>query len=103
MKKKKKAQKAVPPKGVHLFKETKCPFCKAKLNAGAEVPSNRMPRAPREGDFTVCCKCAEVIVFGEGLKLKKPTLREFREAMRNKDVLMACVIVRAHPDFDGRS
>jgi hypothetical protein len=44
---------------------TECPVCKAELDASDGLPGER----PSPGDYSICCYCAAILRFGEGLEL----------------------------------
>lgn len=53
----------------------KCPHCGELIDVTTPSPGN--PHAvPEPGDMSVCVTCAESVVFGDGLKLRKPNMDE---------------------------
>lgn len=63
----------------HIIPLSKCPFCgDKKLNRSTPVTNDE---APVPGDFTVCIKCGELLVFDLDLRLRKPTEDEKQRAL----------------------
>jgi hypothetical protein len=47
--------------------EQACPYC------GHKLTSHSGPGQPSRGDFSVCIRCANLLVFGDGARLRKLT------------------------------
>jgi hypothetical protein len=57
-----------------------CCECGKRLNGAAG------PREPRPGDLLLCIGCGSLNVFGEDLRLRRPTDDEMFEAARTSSV-----------------
>ena len=66
--------------------ESKCPECGKRLDGCSGVNHNRQPKV---GDVTICIKCTEIAVFGNNLKLRKPTKKEMEEFKKNTELMGA--------------
>lgn len=70
--------------------ESKCPWCGIKLNGAYQDGLKKDEAiAPNPGDVTVCIGCCEIIVFGKAYELLKPDYAAYREASKDKGVMMA--------------
>jgi hypothetical protein len=58
--------------------DPRCPCCTALLTGitPAGRRGNEPAKLPNPGDWTVCIYCSEILRFGEGLALQKPTPAE---------------------------
>jgi hypothetical protein len=65
--------------------ESVCISCGKKLNAATSIDANNRP--PDIGDFTICFYCGHIMVFGDELILRDPTVTEMWEIAGNKDLL----------------
>ena len=61
-------------------KESECPSCGEILCAAAGS------RQPSAGDFSVCQRCANVMIFNADLSLRQPTAAELAYAQANHDI-----------------
>lgn len=60
---------------------SKCPTCGYELDSASEmVHIAHKDIKPARGDFSLCFKCGEVLVFGEDLTLHLATLAELMDA-----------------------
>lgn len=87
---------------VHLHKAQRCPHCGHRLNASSNAASD--PAAPVEGDYTLCVRCHEVLVFGPELQLRVPKLVELErlDPETLKDIATARAVLRSvRGDADG--
>jgi hypothetical protein len=76
-----------------LAKQDACPFCGHTLDAVTAGPES--PDAtPEPGDYSVCIKCASLMVFGDGLKVRAPTEAEQDEAMSLPDTVSLLQAIR---------
>jgi hypothetical protein len=57
-----------------------CPFCRKTLDAATASPDTPNA-APSEGDATFCLGCGSLLIFGSGLRLRRPTLQETSEVL----------------------
>ena len=57
----------------HTVTPSHCPNCNSTLDACTGINHRH---APRPGDFTICCKCAAILVFGSDMELIQPTAHE---------------------------
>lgn len=71
--------------------KNKCPKCGAKLDMAFGV---RTDLKPSSGDFSLCIKCGELLVFGNDLELRLPTEQEKSKGGMNSDVLAAQIVIR---------
>lgn len=55
----------------HRLKLEPCPYCGGHLDAAASAEGDDV--MPRPGDPSICFHCGEWLIFGEDLKLRKPT------------------------------
>ena len=53
---------------------TKCPTCGNAIECATALDDS--DAVPSPGDCTVCLECAEVLIFTEGLGLRRSTLAE---------------------------
>jgi len=70
--------------------ESRCPYCEANdLDGVTELEHGSAPcresKTPEEGDYTICIHCGGLSVFGQDLKLRKPTSGELDAAKNNKE------------------
>lgn len=71
---------------VGIVKATKCPTCKGKIDAATGVAEPN--HSPREGDFSLCFECGEILVFTKDLSLRMADLNDMLTVSdRNKDLL----------------
>jgi hypothetical protein len=56
---------------------TSCPYCDGLLDAASAFESSAKPKP---GNLTVCIYCAKVVVFAEGLGLRRPEPGELEAA-----------------------
>lgn len=69
-----------------------CPWCGHRIDAATEAakgfdPADGQPRAPKDGDVSICIKCCSVMVFAATppaarLRLRRATTEEAEETMR---------------------
>ena len=60
---------------------SKCPTCGAPLSAATGLEGGR---GPKPGDVTQCIRCAELLIFTNKLRLRKPTEKEFLDIQRSE-------------------
>ena len=53
-----------------------CPTCFYELDCATNTTGSRRPRP---GDFSVCMKCGEIMVFDESLRFKVPSVSALLE------------------------
>lgn len=51
---------------------TACPQCRSEIDMATEIVAGQV--SPREGDFTVCLYCGEILRFGPALELLKTSV-----------------------------
>jgi len=66
--------------------ESKCPECGKRLDGCSGVNHNDQPKA---WDVSICIQCASIAVFGEDLRLRKPTCKESTEFEKNAELMEA--------------
>jgi hypothetical protein len=67
-------------KTTRLQDTSACPYCAHKLDAATAGPAN--PKAvPSPGDGTICIECGGVLIFAEGLTVRRPTPDELAEIL----------------------
>jgi hypothetical protein len=54
----------------------RCPYCGRKLSAASHFSEEV---APHPGDISICIGCGEVLLFDEGLRVRRPTTAELIE------------------------
>lgn len=59
--------------------ENKCPHCHELLDDYTAIESNI--DVPKEGDFSVCFECGEILRFGPELKLYSASQQDIDELM----------------------
>jgi hypothetical protein len=64
--------------------QTVCPGC-GKRNELHDCISDPGDPPPKPGDFTICIKCARLLVFNLDLSLREITAPELRELMQNRE------------------
>jgi hypothetical protein len=67
-----------------------CPYCGAEMNGSLAVTSDHRP-AP--GDVSICIDCAGVAFYGEGLRLRLPTIAERAELEGDPEIARAVAAV----------
>lgn len=65
-----------------------CPYCGHTLDAATEAGGSAVPVG---GDFTVCIRCAGLLVFDAALRPTKPALGEYEAACREQPDLAASI------------
>ena len=68
-----------PP--IHEWPAFPCPHCGKTVGTSVNADDGTQP--PVAGDIGVCQGCAEVWIFGEDLRGRKPTAREIFELIRS--------------------
>ena len=61
----------------------KCPHCHRTLEAASSTTHVHLPSP---GDVTVCAYCAEICVFTDDMKLRKPTCEEGAVLARDPEI-----------------
>jgi len=61
----------------HINLDQECPLCGYVMDA-VTCLTDKPETSPSEGDTTICASCICPLVFGEGLKLRKPSKLEQR-------------------------
>jgi hypothetical protein len=56
---------------------SRCPYCEALLDIATAIEPDRA--IPKAGDLTLCLNCAQCLIFGEALYLRKPLPGEMDE------------------------
>lgn len=69
----------------------KCPFCDYKVDCASAIKGKNKPS---EGDVSLCLSCAQILIFGKGLKLRVPTQEEYIEASNMKSLKEMQVAIR---------
>ena len=59
-----------------------CPHCGHQM----DIAGSPYGKSPRKGDFSVCIQCSGVAAFTRGLRLRRLTQSEQREAMLREDL-----------------
>lgn len=70
--------------------ENVCAVCGHKLDGASGVGNNTVPKP---GDVSICIRCTNISVFGDDLKLRKPTENEMKELGRDSNVLKAMALI----------
>lgn len=65
----------------HEMNVSPCPYCKASLNAASNALNEA--KRPEAGDLSVCLSCAEILIFGEDLKLAKPSFEVYQKVFND--------------------
>jgi hypothetical protein len=52
----------------YRFEAQPCPWCGTPLNANAPYTPGELPT---KGSISVCCECAQPVMFGRDMKLKR--------------------------------
>ena len=71
-----------------------CPSCGYVTQCVSNITGQEDAR-PRPGDFTVCIRCAKVLVFNENLKMRFPTGEELLEIAGNLKLKREIETIRA--------
>lgn len=53
-----------------------CPFCGYIFTAATSADPYELDILPSPGDFSICIKCKETLIFDDGLSLREPTTEE---------------------------
>lgn len=69
-----------------------CAWCGHDHDASALLDDSGPPRAPLQGDYSVCVYCVRVSVYGANLRLRKPSLSESKVIW--EDRLLTALIVK---------
>ena len=70
-----------------------CPYCEYNLDAATASPRN--PHAvPMPGDVTVCARCANVLIFDDSVRPRRPTVPELTEVLTYPDVLAVIQLIQ---------
>jgi hypothetical protein len=56
------------------FAKTVCPYCGYGVDSASVLEGDVPP--PKKGDMAVCFGCAEILQFGDDLKIEKMTAEE---------------------------
>jgi hypothetical protein len=56
-------------------KPSRCPYCDYLLDAAASA-SSPLEHPPQIGDYTICLSCAQPLIFGQRMRLRKPRVGE---------------------------
>jgi hypothetical protein len=62
---------------------TKCPHCGRPCDGGACVSDQETARAPKPGDFGVCCYCGSINCYTDTLALRRIERAEQRALKRD--------------------
>lgn len=72
----------------HLIKKSLCPYCDSELDGATGVDEEgNANRLPKPGDISICYKCANISMFDDELNLRRLTIEEEKEVLRNKIVV----------------
>ena len=64
---------------------SKCPWCGAKNDGAAAIDGEK---GPRPGDFTICSRCVNLLVFDEDMTLLKGTSEDLEKLSFDTRVLI---------------
>jgi len=78
----------------HRLPDDACPFCGHVCNAASTLDGDTAP--PEEGDASVCLECGSLVIYGPGLRLRRPTRRQTRELCAYPEV---AAVLKAVGDF----
>jgi hypothetical protein len=79
--------------------EQRCPKCKTILDSASGVNTDR---SPKEGDITLCIKCAVLLVFNKDLIMRLPTNEERMKFASDPSVIHAQIVIRGMPRKQNR-
>lgn len=71
-----------------------CPYC-SKVNELATVISSEYDLAPSSGDVSICIECANISIFGEDGKLRKPLQQDMNRITKDEQRWKAIQSYRA--------
>lgn len=75
-----------------FVQEDACPSCAHPLDAAADILTDAIPR---DGDISLCCNCAIILIFGECRRLRLPTEEELLEMRKQPYWKDLCLQQRA--------
>jgi hypothetical protein len=77
----------------HKTADNRCPTCDHLLNLASNLEGENKPK---DGDFSLCIGCGEILRFGHGLTIYKPGSKELQEqdAELLHQLLKAKLVVR---------
>jgi hypothetical protein len=58
-----------------------CPTCKYEMDQATNVYGGGVPD---KGAFSVCLNCGQLLIFSDDLTLRKPTLEEIIDVIKDK-------------------
>ena len=76
----------------HVMPAAICPRCgKRELDRATNADGDQEP--PRTGDFTVCIRCLQLLVYTDDLRLRSPTQQEVKKAYEMPEIMATMVLV----------